>query len=324
MVEDLKIQRNLAFLMAALIGSSYLFMLFVGASKIYSGFVMQLIFLGEYFRNPQSGIGRLTSNPGFLTNVTAGLILLGLLLILVKGLLKSFYFLLKTKQYLNSLKIVKKTKEAVVFKSNRPHAFTAGFLKPTVYISSRIAKKKKEKKSKAIIFHELGHKENFDPIKDFLVNIFKWCLPPLPGKNKFFTEYSTLVELNCDFYAEKRLSSKRPIVEALADIIGRKFSPAPNPLLIDNFLTSSDRIRILTENRPFKAKRLFSLALILFSPILLNVIFISQTSLFLKCDCLTDCLRDFFDQKTQITSQNHQGCRSPATELVNSCRKIKN
>lgn len=322
MSRNLKKQRNRAFLIAMLIGSGYFFMLTNAISKIFSGFVMQLIFLGEHFKNPQTSIFRLILASSFIVNLSAGLILLFLLFWVAKGLMKSLAALLKTRRYLSSLKIVKKTKKFVVFRSGRAHAFTAGFIKPTVYISNQIHKKLKEDKSKAIVFHELGHQENFDPLKNFIVNTFIWSIPSFPGKRKFFSEYSTLVELNCDFYAEEYLSSKRPIIEALIDVIDRKISLVPNHLFVNDFLACTDRIEVLTENRQFRAKNLYFPALILFGFIFLNTIFINRTRLFLECNCLAECIHLFFDGEIEITPKNHQECKSPASEPTKSCFKI--
>ena len=115
--KNLKKYRNLAFILALLIGFSYFFLLTRGVSAIFSGFFMQLLFLAEFIKNPQSNISVLVLSLDFLLHISAGLVLLYLLFTLTKGSIKSAYLLFKTKHYIKSLKIIKSTPDFQVFDS---------------------------------------------------------------------------------------------------------------------------------------------------------------------------------------------------------------
>jgi len=310
MLKNLRQQRNHAFLVALLIGSCYFFMLATAVIKIFPGFIMQIVFLGEFFQNPQINIFRLILSSNFIINISAGLILFFLLWVALRSLIQSLIVFFKTRKYLSSLAIVKRTKKLIVFQSKHIHAFTAGFFKPKAYVSSQVYEKLGKAKVKAIIFHELEHKRNFDPLKSFIVNIFDWSIPGFSIKKKFFLEYLTLVELSCDFFAEKRLVSKRPIIEALTDFaaVNRK-TPllVPNPSFVNGFsIHSTDRIEIFTGHRQLKARNLYLPALILLGFISFNTIFINGSKLFLKCDHVAECVRFLFDKTIQIVPEKHQ------------------
>lgn len=323
MYKDFKKQRNRAFWLAILIGLCYLLMLVVGTSKISSGFIMQLIFLGEYFRNPQINIFQLVLTSSFVTNVAAGVILLTLLFIAVKGFVKSLHILLKTRKFLTSLKIVKTTKDFIVFKSKNLYSFTSGFFKPKVYISEQIYKKLGENKSKAIVFHELAHKKNFDPLKDFIVNTFINCMPRFLRKNRFFINYFVLVELSCDFYSEQQLGSKKPLIKSLVDIFEHKFLFVPLNTYVKNFSAAADRIQILTGNYQFKVKNLYLPAFVFLAVMLFNIALMNKTNLLLKCSHPIECLRPVSRSNTQLVSENnHQACMISTIELKKGCPKI--
>ncbi len=66
------------------------------------------------------------------------------------------------------------------FSHKLPLAFTAGFLKPEIFISSSLLDSLNERELKGILFHEIHHKKNYDPLKDLFISFISDSLFFIP------------------------------------------------------------------------------------------------------------------------------------------------
>jgi len=69
---------------------------------------------------------------------------------------------------LASMPIKRRGAVALIIDDSLKTAFTSGFFKPTIYISTGLLKSLDRDELRAVFFHELEHKKNFDPLR-FLV-----------------------------------------------------------------------------------------------------------------------------------------------------------
>lgn len=169
--------------------------------------------------------------------------------------------------------------------------FTAGFLKPQVYISKDLKTKLSKKEFNAVLNHELKHKKDFDPLKKVILEFLKDILPSLPFKNEIFGSLNLIIELCADEYANKT-SEKESIVKALVKII--KTSDYYN-LSLSGFNEQKERINILTGNNLFNHKRFIYMIIFLLSVTIYPAFFIANNSYFNKCDNLESCYSEYMN-----------------------------
>lgn len=306
-------QRNLAFLLILAIGLSYLAFLLVTSPKVLSGCVMQLISLGEYLRSPQGDVTQLIFSSHFLIHIIAGSILLGLLAITGIGLIASLTKLIATQKAVARLPRLDshrvhswtlgpgKNGSYYVFEAAAPAAFTAGLLRPQIYLSKNLLGTLSPEKLEAILRHEQQHQLNLDPLKDLIVNTIKLIIPPFPNKTQLFNQYGTLVELACDQFAEQRLRSKRPLIEALLDLI--HLNKAGSALLPTSFTTHSERVAVLSGKQTFRARKLFLTGILLTGTFLAVTTVVSSSTALAGCEYLHNCLESFFDDTSYCIYQ---------------------
>ncbi|MCA9380697.1 M48 family metalloprotease [Candidatus Dojkabacteria bacterium] len=108
----------------------------------------------------------------------------------------------KTNYFLNALNILQEKKDFKIFLSNKKNAFTAGFLNPTIYVSSELVKSFSKQSFKKVILHEKFHVENKDPLKQLIFSKLILLLPPFFFKkeiiNEFLKDNENTAEINLD------------------------------------------------------------------------------------------------------------------------------
>lgn len=277
-MNKLSLQRNFAFIFILILGIIYSVFLSIAFEKIFAGFFMQPIFLIDTFKNHHENIFKLIFSYSFFVNLFSGIVLFYLLGRLIKALFSSSIKLFKTKKFINKLSTEK---------SNIPFAFTFGFLSPKIFISPKLNEKLSTEEFNAVLLHEQKHQKNYDPLKDFIVDLVKNILPEFPKKSWLFGNYSALVEIVCDQYSEKYLKSKTPLISALLKINNNQ---NVTNFCINNFSSQSERIKILTEQKQPVYRTFFAFNSILLSIFLLGSLTLSQSNLFYKCSHLVQCV----------------------------------
>lgn len=85
-----------------------------------------------------------------------------------------------------------------IFEHNLPLAFTAGFFKPEIYLSTSLTESLNEKEIKGIIFHEIHHKEALHPLKNLIISFISDSLFFLPISRFFKQLYLFCIEIFAD------------------------------------------------------------------------------------------------------------------------------
>ena len=92
--------------------------------------------------------------------------------------------------------------EAVtIFEDIRPLALTAGFLKPRVFLSTKLVDALEEKELRAVVLHELHHRDSRDPLKGLAVSFISDLLFFLPISRFLKKTYSLTAEIAADAYS---------------------------------------------------------------------------------------------------------------------------
>ena len=299
MPQNIRFFRNFTFTSLIFLGVLYLSLLIISTPKIFSGFIMQLVYLVQFCSLNPLNLFSLTNTFQFWVNIAGGLFLIYLYLNIFKAVILSLLSLHKTRNFLRSLPIISTNSQYSLFKSPFPQALTLGFFQPRIYLSTSLKKICTPPEIQTILIHEREHLSNHDPFKNFLINFLRSSLPIFPGKNFIFNHYFTLIEISCDHSVFCSLSNQLPLFTALQKIIKNQFQPT-----LINTLSfaghASQRISILTGQKSLSFKKYFSLhlsALITFSFIAL---FVSRTDLLLDCPHLARCLRSLFQNSTSL------------------------
>lgn len=293
---------NLYFCLIAFSGLFYTALLVFATEKVFPAFVMQIIFLLDALKFDNSLIGLVTSKL-FLLNVIPGFILIGLIIGYIKTLFKSIKSIGLAKIIANKLEIVSITKEYFKFKSREVSIFTLGFFNPKIYISSTIFKTHSHEEIRAMIEHEINHRDNLHPLKIFIANFIRSVLPIIPGKNWLIDNYLTLVEVSSDQFSEDKLKNKLPLVSALLKFENQSFEPG-----MSYFNSQSERIKILVGQK----KQIFKIPMIYYSMVLTvmlsGALFVKNTNIFYDCQHLLKCMELLItpDSQPLVTSMHLQ------------------
>lgn len=110
-----------------------------------------------------------------------------------------------------------------VFTHDRPEAFTAGLLRPRLYLSSE-ALRAETTELAAVIEHEFYHCYRHDPLRLLLVQVLSDAFFFLPAIRRLSDRYSQLAELAADDAAVAKGASRGTIASALLT-----FGEGPRP-----------------------------------------------------------------------------------------------
>lgn len=281
--------KNVFFNSLLIFGLTYISFLAVFVYQTFSGFVMQLIFLADTLRFHPSNIISFIQSSDFLFNFFSGFLSLTLLTLLIKSFLVIIRKIFVTQKYIKNLNIISQ-KKYIVFSSPTPHAFTAGFFHPQIYISSKLLKISTPKEISAVYLHEFFHKVSFDSFKDLYIDFLTNTLPFLPFKSWFFGQYHLIKENCCDFFAQNKISDRKPLISALIKI-HTFYTPTHN--LLSHFSAQSERIKILTGKKTFHSFNPLSYSFFSVLFLVLSINFVSQSDLFYHCQHLTRCFETF-------------------------------
>lgn len=88
-----------------------------------------------------------------------------------------------------------------VFEDRLPLAFTAGFLKPRVFLSTKLVDILDEGELRAVVFHETHHQESRDPLKGLAISFLSDFLFFLPVSRFIKKAYSLTAEMTADAHS---------------------------------------------------------------------------------------------------------------------------
>ena len=223
-------------------GATYYTFLILTTFKVFTWFFMNAIHLIETFKFRAINHNLFDLNQSIL--YVAALSIIIVLWIKVIGALKqSLNSIHKTREFIASYtKKYSNTLKAYILSSSKIFAFTAGFKKPRIYISSALIRKLTKKELRAVLEHEQHHKDTFDTINTFLLKFLEESTISFPFKSTLFKNHFNIRELSADFYAKESIRDDKPLISALNKLLKVKILKDIN---ISSFESKIERIPIL-------------------------------------------------------------------------------
>ena len=105
-----------------------------------------------------------------------------------------------------------------VFEDRLPLAFTAGFLKPRVFLSTKLVDILDEKELRAVILHESHHRKAKDPLKGLVVSFLSDFLFFLPVSRFLHKAYHLTSEMTADAYSVSSQADPLDLVGSLLKV----------------------------------------------------------------------------------------------------------
>lgn len=105
-----------------------------------------------------------------------------------------------------------------VFEDRLPLAFTAGFLQPRVFLSTKLVDILDEKELRAVILHEAHHQRSKDPLKGLVVSFISDFLFFLPISRFLKKTYHLTSELTADAYSVSSQADPLDLVGSLLKV----------------------------------------------------------------------------------------------------------
>ena len=115
--------------------------------------------------------------------------------------------------------------DVTIFEDIRPLALTAGFLKPRVFLSTKFVEALEEKELRAVVLHELHHRDSRDPLKGLAISFISDLLFFLPISRFLRKAHSLTSELAADAHSIENLADPLDLASSLLKV-GRIGGPA--------------------------------------------------------------------------------------------------
>lgn len=174
--------------------------------------------------------------------------------------------------------------EVTLFEEKSPLAFTAGFFKPRVFISTGLAAALEEKELRAVILHEDHHRESRDPLKGLAVSFISDFLFFLPVSRLMKNVYDLNSEMCADTHSVECLTDPLDLAASLLKV--QKLSGAGASWFFDPTLERAKHILGEPAKMPLPLKKVFLtlLFLVLFGLIVLVPVRKSVSAMFIDHD----------------------------------------
>jgi len=124
-----------------------------------------------------------------------------------------------------------------------PIAFTMGFLKPKIILSTGLLQLLDKTELDAVILHELYHQKHGDPVKTFVLHLLATVMWYLPIINCLMQKYKMIRELLADQYAVNEQGTPTHVGSALLKLL-KKGQATPLPFSHVSFADTSINYRI--------------------------------------------------------------------------------
>ncbi|MFA6250097.1 MAG: M56 family metallopeptidase [Candidatus Shapirobacteria bacterium] len=282
------------------LGLAYLIILGTVLVKVFPGLAMQIMFAIDAIKF-RSSLFLLISQNSFWINLLPGMLTVVLAGRWLKASVGLALKILRTNKFINGLKIVKATLRYRKFAAKEALIFTAGFIKPQIYVSSAIFKLNTSDEFRAMLWHEINHQKNFHPLKILICGYIKELLPPLPGKEIMVDSYLMLAEVASDNWSEKKNKSKVPLVSALLKF--QHQSPQALASGVSYFNSQSERIKILVgqNKQSFYRPMIYSFLMVL--ALTYGSLSAQNLNIFYQCPHLGKCLETLAVSKNEPLSR---------------------
>jgi beta-lactamase regulating signal transducer with metallopeptidase domain len=112
--------------------------------------------------------------------------------------------------------------DIVVIDYKEPLAFTFGFFKPVIVLSTTLTEMLDSKELEAVIHHETSHQRYYDGVKVFILQIISESIWYIPLTRWSYQNYRIMIELVADEYAINRMGSELGLGSALLKLIKKK------------------------------------------------------------------------------------------------------
>ncbi|MDR0140053.1 M56 family metallopeptidase [Metabacillus idriensis] len=98
-------------------------------------------------------------------------------------------------------------------------SLTMGFFRPKIILSAGLLNLLDERERQAVVFHEIYHQKNRDPLKLFILSVCSSVMWYIPILSWFYQKYRTIREVLADHYAISSLQSSADLGSALLKIL---------------------------------------------------------------------------------------------------------
>ncbi|PFO01236.1 hypothetical protein COJ85_17625 [Bacillus sp. AFS076308] len=127
----------------------------------------------------------------------------------------------------------RKNNDIVVIQDKELLAFTFGFWKPKIVLSTILIDMLDSRELEAVIYHETSHQKYYDGLKVFVLQIISEIMWYIPLTKWSYQNYRIMVELVADEFAIKRMGSELGLGSALLKLIKNQLKIAnPSPALV--------------------------------------------------------------------------------------------
>ncbi|MDQ0112682.1 M56 family metallopeptidase [Paenibacillus harenae] len=135
-----------------------------------------------------------------------------------KAVMKSLQLYLLTEQLEQRFDVLPRA-SMIVIEHAQPLAFTMGFRKPTIVLSSGLVRLLDEHELEAVIMHEAFHRRNYDALKLFVLQLISQSLWFIPLTRWSYANYKIMCELQADEHAIKETGSELGLGGALLKMV---------------------------------------------------------------------------------------------------------
>lgn len=183
---------------------------------------------------PACGCGVVTYSKSLLAGGAVGAILLGWIGVV------AFLLIRQTREFIHRLVVTKKTAEYRVINESKAIAFTAGLLRPQIYLSTGLLKTLTDKERRAVIRHERFHRDRHDPLRIAITETLQRTLKWIPGVLQLYHHWRLTRELAAD--ATNTSSQQR---QALGTSLVKLLEQPLIPTAVSAFSATEARVREL-------------------------------------------------------------------------------
>ena len=113
---------------------------------------------------------------------------------------------------------VPSVENVVLFRDRSPLAFSGGFLKPRIFLSTRLMEILDEKELRAVVLHESHHQRSKDPLKGLVVSFISDFLFFLPVSGFLKRTFHLASELTADAHSIRSRSDPLDLVSSLLKV----------------------------------------------------------------------------------------------------------
>ncbi|OAS82541.1 MULTISPECIES: M56 family metallopeptidase [Metabacillus] len=111
-------------------------------------------------------------------------------------------------------------------------AFTFGFFKPTIVLSTELIAMLDHAELEAVIYHESAHQRYFDPLKVFVLQMISEVMWYIPLTKWAYQNYKIMIELAADEYAVNRMGSELGLGSALLKLVKTRLKGNATSVLV--------------------------------------------------------------------------------------------